>query len=262
MKLLDLFCGAGGASVGYAWAGFDVVGVDIAPHSDYPFELIEADALEVLVDTRFLQTFDAVHASPPCQGYTTMSNRYRGSNVATDEHPRLIAVVRSFLAAARLPYVIENVPGARPHMLNAFTLTGGMFGLRVERPRLFESNVLIFSPEPKRAVDPIGVYGRCHDGRRLWTRGDGSVLRAAQSLDEGAAALGIDWMTDWADVTEAIPPAYTEWIGRQLRPVAQTAPSRGSAEPSAGRGRDGPDTPHQRRGAPGARPTTTRTGSR
>lgn len=204
-KLLDLFSGAGGCSMGYHRAGFDVTGVDIEPHDDYPFELIVADAMTVDLDG-----YDIIHASPPCQAYTTMSNRHRG------EWPDLLEPVRDRLLSWGGAYVIENVPGARRRMRDPFTLHGGMFGLGVHRPRLFETNapLMLYGLPPTR--NPLGVYGARADGRRLWSRTDGSEQRAADSIEAAAAAMGIDWMTDWRDLAEAIPPAYTEFIGAQL----------------------------------------------
>jgi DNA (cytosine-5)-methyltransferase 1 len=215
-KLLDLFCGAQGAGEGYHRAGFDVTGVDIVAHPDAPHPVIVADAVAILLEPNFLNGFDVIHASPPCQNFTTMSNRSRamGGKAATD-HPDLISWVRLGLQAWGGIYVIENVPGARREMRDAITLSGGSFGLRVDRPRLFESNVPLSAPKRVKVIDPVGVYGKL-DGRRLFTRKDGSEQRAARTLEEGAAAMGIDWMTAWEDITEAIPPAYTEHIGRQL----------------------------------------------
>lgn len=213
-KLLDLFCGAGGCSVGYDRAGFDVTGCDLEPHPDYPFPIVVADACEVLTRTQWLREFDAIHASPPCQGYTTMSNRWRGNGGAADEHPDLISWVRLGLEATGLPYVIENVPGARRELRDPVTLRGGMFGLGVDRPRLFETNFPVSTPSNQKVHNPLGVYGKL-DGRRLFTRKDGSIQRAARTLEEAQTAMGIDWMS-WDDLTEAIPPAYTEHLGRQL----------------------------------------------
>lgn len=209
-RLLDLFCCAGGAAMGYHRAGFDVVGVDIDPQPNYPFEFHQGDALEYL--SSHWHEFDAIHASPPCQGYTTMSNKHREAQA---KWPRLIEPTRSALASTGLPYVIENVAGARRHMRNAVKLSGGMFGLGVDRPRLFESNLQLEVPDFRRPDPVIGVYGRAHDGRRLWSRADGTELRAARTLMEGRLAMGIGWMT-WPELTEAIPPAYTEFIGAQL----------------------------------------------
>jgi DNA (cytosine-5)-methyltransferase 1 len=214
--LLDLFCGAGGAAVGYHRAGFDVVGVDIKPQPHYPFEFVQADAL-----TFDLAGFDAIHASPPCQAFTQMSARWRGKGTAADEHENLLTPTRILLSHDRRPWVIENVPGARRFMNPTVILHGGMFDLRVNRPRLFESNMLIMAPRTGRVPFPLGVYGPHPDGRTTYRyRNNGnyrgkSLIRAAKSLAEGQAAMGIDWMT-WAELTQAIPPAYTEWIGTQL----------------------------------------------
>lgn len=113
--------------------------------------------------------------------------------------------------------MIENVPGARSSMVSPLTLHGGMFGLGVYRPRLFESNAALWQPRAKQPHNPIGVYGKSPDGRLLFARADGTEQRAAASIAEAQAAMGIDWMTDWDDIREAIPPAYTEHIGQQLR---------------------------------------------
>lgn len=216
-RLLDLFCGAGGCSVGYHRAGFDVYGVDIEPHPDYPFALAVTDAVAYLSDPkRVWLDFQAVHASPPCQAHTTMSNRWRGSGGAADAHDDLIPAVRSLLERTGLPYVIENVAGARASLRAPVTLDGGMFGLKVSRPRLFETNWPLYPAPAKAVVNPVGVYGKAPDGRRLFTRSDGSEQRAAASLEEAQQAMGCDWMTDFRDIAEAVPPAYTQWIGAQL----------------------------------------------
>lgn len=214
MRLLDVCCGAGGCSVGYQRAGFDVTGVDIEPHPDYPFQIVVADAMDVLANRAFLADFDVIHASFPCQGYTTMSNRWRGVGGVADDWPKLIQPGRDHLREWGGLYVIENVPGARSDMHNPVTLHGGMFGLGVDRPRLFESNAPLMGYTASKTVDPVGVYGKL-DGRRLWTRVDGSEQRAARTLQQAQAAMGIDWM-QWEDLTEAIPPAYTEFVGCQL----------------------------------------------
>lgn len=214
-KLLDLFSGAGGAGEGYHRAGFDVTGVDIEPHPTNPHPVIVADALEVLRAGWFLDTFDVIHASPPCQASTTMSNRWRGAGGKADSHVNLIPDVRELLHAWGGVYVIENVPGARSSLRGPVTYTGGAFGLQVERPRLFESNVGLTPPLRVKVTDPLGVYGKAADGRRLFTRKDGSIQRAARGVTEAGAAMGIDWM-DWRDLCESIPPAYTEHIGAQL----------------------------------------------
>lgn len=215
MRLLDLFCGAGGAAMGYHRAGFEVVGVDIKPQPNYPFEFHQADAMEWLqgeVGPNYLlrDAFDVVHASPPCQAYSEGGRRYPDRQAL---HPRLIAPVREALMALGVPYVIENVMGALPEMRSPLMLHGGLFGLEVVRARLFESNVLLMAGRDAKPTKAVGVYGERPDGRILNSKYP--RIRAASSIDEARAAMGIDWMT-WPEITQAIPPAYTEWIGRQL----------------------------------------------
>jgi DNA (cytosine-5)-methyltransferase 1 len=209
-RLLDLFCGAGGAGMGYHRAGFDVVGVDIDPQPHYPFEFVQGDAAGDLTSYGWWE-FDVIHASPPCQAYSTMGNRAR--RPAPDW---LTSTIRT-LGQLGLPYVVENVAGAKRLMPNAFVLAGGMFGLRVHRPRYFVSNVLVLVPAMTRPpVHGYGVYGRDHDGRRLWSRKrNNGTYRAPSTLEEAQAAMGMDW-ADWHGTKEAVPPAYTEWIGTQL----------------------------------------------
>ena len=221
-RLLDLFCGAGGAAMGYSRAGFDVVGVDIAPQPNYPFEFVQDDALEVLAEVGFYASeFDAIHASPPCQAFTQMSARWRGKDTKADEHLDLLTPTLALLRPLEIPWVVENVQGAKHHMRANLTLHGGMFGLGVHRPRFFESNVLLLAPKSAATKSPVGVYGKV-DGRTTYRyRNNGnykgkSLIRAWKSVEEGREAMGIDWTDDVRELAEAIPPAYTELIGHQL----------------------------------------------
>ncbi len=204
MRLLDLFCGAGGCSVGYARAGFDVVGVDIEPHPDYPFEFVLADATDVLQDCAFLEMFDAVHASPPCQAFTRM-----GSFGTMGEHPDLLTGTLVALRAWGGTWVVENVPGAP---LVGLTLCGSMFPeLRVRRHRIFASDLLLYAPGPCRHDRPaIPVVG--HGVPSSFRKRHGY----SPTVDDRRRAMGIDWMRNREDLAEAIPPAYTEHIGHQL----------------------------------------------
>ena len=216
-RLLDLFCGAGGAATGYHRAGFDITGVDINPQPRYPFTFIQADAMTFPLDG-----YDAIHASPPCEAFTQMSARWRGKGTKADEHPDLLTPTLARLRPLEVPWVVENVQGAVRIMRVMLRLHGGMFpGLGVHRPRLFESNVLLLMPAARQVKSPVGVYGTQPDGRTTYRyRNNGnykgkSLIRAAKSVEEAREVMGIDWMT-WDEIRKAIPPAYTELIGAQL----------------------------------------------
>jgi DNA (cytosine-5)-methyltransferase 1 len=206
-RLLDLFSGAGGCAVGYHRAGFDVVGVDHRPQLRYPFPFLRADALEYLAAHG--REFDAVHASPPCDEYSAANNLK-----LTGRHPDLIADLRELLKQNGRPWVIENVPGA-PLIVPAM-LCGTMFGLRVFRHRLFECAFLLLTPPHHRHKGSAGSHrGRRGDDRRshdfVTVTSGGNGVKLAQRR----AAMGIDWM-NWDELADAIPPAFTEFVGRQL----------------------------------------------
>ncbi len=211
LRLLDLFCCAGGAAVGYSRAGFEVVGIDIAPQPNYPFSFIQTDALAL--DSEFIASFDAIHASPPCQSYSDLARR----NGNADEWPRLIEPVRAMLVRSGLPYVIENVDGAP--LIAPVILCGTMFPkLRVLRHRLFEANFEIGPLPPHRKHPKCHTFDRrkSHFGKTdewkdfVSVNGGGNCTLAAAH-----DAMGIGWMNK-GEINEAIPPAYTEFIGRCL----------------------------------------------
>ena len=212
MRLLDLFCGAGGAAMGYHRAGFDVVGVDIAPQPNYPFEFHRADAM-----TYPLESFDAVHASPPCQSYSRMSQSRAG---LADTYPRLVGPVRERLAEYGAPYVIENVRGSdvRPDVV----LCGAMFGLALYRHRLFESNVALWQYAHLRHRVRASRAGHYEPGTIISVAGNCAPVKMARE------AMGIDWTTR-RELAEAIPPAYTEFLGEQLADAVTRAAARPAA---------------------------------
>ncbi len=201
MRLLDLFCKAGGASMGYHRAGFEVVGVDIEPQPHYPFEFNQADALEYVAEHG--AEFDAIHASPPCQGYSRMRHL---PWLKDRTWPLLIEPVRELLKKTGAVWVIENVADSP---LNGALLCGAALGLPLARHRRFESNILLlFPPCPGH---PVLFHGRSEMARR----GDNGGVMGLQPGQDAATVLGIDWMTR-DEMRQAIPPAYTEFIGRQL----------------------------------------------
>jgi DNA (cytosine-5)-methyltransferase 1 len=236
--LLDLFCGAGGAATGYHQAGFDVIGVDNRPQPHYPFEFQQGDALEF---AEYTTGFDAIHASPPCQHHTTLA---KGNNNNQADHPDLIAETRRLLHASRLHYVIENVPSAPLHC--PITLCGEMFGLDVIRHRLFETNTFMWQPPhlPHRGRVAGYRHGENFDGPYFAVYGDGG---GKGTLADWQQAMGIDWMTK-PELAEAIPPAYTHYIGTQLLEQMErtachpppTTPSAPSAAAASGKPQQGP----------------------
>lgn len=212
--------------MGYHRAGFDVCGVDNRPMPRYPFEFHQADALEYLAEHG--HEFDAIHASPPCQAYSVL----RRANPAA-EYPDLIAATRDRLQATGLPWVMENVPGAP--LCYTLVLCGSMFDLgavsgdgkrtsreprQLRRHRLFESNLLMLQPNCQHVGEALGVYGGGPIGRYTFENGakrDRYGRRGGYqgTVTEKRNAMGIDWMAA-GELNQAIPPAYTEYIGIQL----------------------------------------------
>lgn len=226
MRMLDLFCGAGGCSVGYYRSGFTkIVGVDINPQPRYPFEFMQADALATLQHlinggrirpdpmkdepVYGLGDFDAIHASPPCQRYSIG----RHIHTSGERHPDLVGPTRQLLMATHLPWVIENVMGAP--LESAIVLCGTMFGLRVLRHRQFESSVQLVAPTHQK--HPRGNLTNAGTGYSTGATGFVCVAGHNFVREAGAKAMGVEWMTDRHEVAQAIPPAYTEFIGDQLR---------------------------------------------
>jgi DNA (cytosine-5)-methyltransferase 1 len=207
MKLLDLFCGAGGASVGYHRAGFEVTGIDLKHGKRYPFTYIRGDVMEYIHDIDFMRSFDVIHASPPCQTFSATKHLRNAQGKSTDKQD-LVEPVRSALIAAGVPYVIENVMGAP--LVNPITLCGSAFGLRVRRHRLFESSEQLIGTTCSHAAQgkPVGIYGSMRD--EIPNGG-----HTAKTMQEANLAMGIDWMI-WGELVESIPPAYTQYIGEQL----------------------------------------------
>ena len=207
-RILDLFCGAGGAARGYQRAGFYVVGVDIKPQPRYAGdEFIQADAMTFPLDG-----FDAIHASPPCQRYSRCTPPAKRGN-----HADLIDPTRNGLVGSGLPYVIENVPGAP--LRDFVVLCGSSFGLKVRRHRLFETNFPLLALPCNHCAQgvPVGVYG---GGTGKGQKRGRKVMSSAEAIE----VMGMPW-ANRAEVTQAIPPAYTEYIGRQLLAIINKEPA-------------------------------------
>lgn len=224
LKVLDLYCGEGGAAEGYRQAGYEVVGVDLGDHEKrYPGAFLRADALSLTVS--FLRFFDLIHASPPCQFVTEL-------NSDKDRHLNLIPQTRALLRASFVPYVIENVRAARPHLVAPISLSGTMFGNHcvtsrgqrfvLSRERLFETDWGLRAPPAAVATDPVAnVFGghlRVRSGEHRTGKGTG---RTVDLPGEDRAALarqlmGMPWAT-MNGMSEAVPPSYTRYIGEQLK---------------------------------------------
>jgi DNA (cytosine-5)-methyltransferase 1 len=202
VRVLDLFCGAGGAAMGYARAGFEVVGVDNRPQPRYPFEFHQGDAM-----TWPLDGFDAIHASPPCQDHSDL-----GARVGAHGTGWMLPAIITRLNEWGGPWVVENVESA--DMPSSLTLCGAAMGLTVDgwalrRHRKFASNVWLMGPGcacPRRI---LGVYGTGGGYKEEYGRGNKA------NLSEASALMGIDWMNR-AEISQAIPPVYTQYVGEQL----------------------------------------------
>lgn len=239
--LLDLFSGAGGCAMGYHRAGFDVVGCDIKPQRRYPFPFVEGDALELLAclirggkfhiepdgPNYYLEDIACIHASPPCQAFSSMKVMKNAR-----EHHDLLTPTRNLLKKIGKLWVIENVPGSpivpgnSPLFCDesAITLCGTMFNLNngkqeLRRHRLFESSIILEQPVCRHRLDVIGFYGDHARTRQRTIAGNrdrgGDIVGNQKKMPLVRDLMGIDWMT-WHEAVLAIPPAYTEFIGLQL----------------------------------------------
>lgn len=191
--------------MGYAKAGYDVVGMDIKHGKRYPFEYIRRDVMTLTPED--LQGFDLIHASPPCQTYSVTKHLRVAQGKSTSKQD-LLEGVRLLLIASGVPYVIENVKGAP--LIDPVQVCGSAFGLKVRRHRLFESSMPLKGTDchHKQQGRPVGIYGSMRDE----IPGGGHT---AKTMDEAHNAMGINWML-WGELVEAIPPAYTHYIGQQI----------------------------------------------
>lgn len=201
-KLLDLCCAQGGASAGYAQAGFDVTGVDIKRQRRYPFTFHQADAVEFVKEHG--HEYQVIAASPPCQAWSHCQR------IRDNEHPDLIATVREVLVASGKPFIIENVEDARPVMVDPILICGAAFGLNTYRHRLFESNVDLVAPE-----HPVHTRSVVKMGRALEPGDQYHAVGNFIGVDYVREDMQVPWMSR-NGIREAVPPSYTEFLGRQL----------------------------------------------
>ena len=202
-KLLDLFCGGGGASYGYELAGWSVTGVDIVPQPKYRGQFIQADAFDYL--RRHHNKYDVIHASPPCQAYSKASMQFR---LKGKRYPDFIVLLREYFKQHNIPYVIENVPGSP--LINPVILCGTMFGLQTYRHRLFESNWPIIQPKHPQHIAPNARMGRKPKSHEfIQYVGHFSGVKIVQDM------TGLHWLGQ-KELAQSIPPQYTKYIGHQL----------------------------------------------
>lgn len=203
-KLLDLYCGGGSAGYGYEKAGFDVTGVDLFPQKRHRGKFIQSDAIEYLLEYGHL--YDAVHASPPCQEYSTASMQFR---ISGKEYPDLVSETRQALKKVGKPYIIENVPNSP--LINPILLCGSMFGMRTYRHRLFESSINLTAPlHPKHTAKNTKMGRKPKDGEFIQYVGHFSGVKEVQDM------CGTPWLGQY-ELAQSIPPQYTEFLGHQMR---------------------------------------------
>jgi DNA (cytosine-5)-methyltransferase 1 len=201
MIVADVYCSAGGTSKGYADAGFTVIGCDINKQPNYPYEFIQMDAMEFI--QKYGRDFDGICASPPCQKYSKSTKQWRK---AGKEYPDLIEITRKEILKINRPYVLENVPGSP--LINPIFLNGYMFDLLVHRPRYFECSFYVVQPILQK-TKPVKMGRKVKDGEIIQPVGHFSGINYAKKQ------MQIDWMTQ-KELTQAIPPAYTKYIGEFL----------------------------------------------
>lgn len=202
LTCLDLFCGVGGAGIGYQQAGFTVTGIDLEPQPHNPQPVIQAEALTYLYHHG--AEYDFIHASPPCQTYTKAGKQWRKEG---RRYPDLIAPLRTLLLYVNRPWVIENVPGAP--LRHPILLNGSTFGLKIHRPRYFESSFPLPQP-PAPFIPPVKMGRPIQEGDILQPVGHFSGVPYARQ------EMGLPQATQ-KELAQALPPAYTRWVGLQWR---------------------------------------------